>query len=512
MTSLRTVRHLVKFDLVRARWMIAGYVVLVFLATLMALNMLDTNARLFLLFPLFSWIVGGGIALTVVQYDAPMQSNAFWASRPIPSWTLLTAKITTVALAVLAPPLLGQTVVLLRFASNDTPLLTFSTPFISLLFSQLVTSAALYAGWLLLCMLIGAVTRGAYAAFGVVVAGLTGFALLMSVAPPWLRALRGAFGSDFAAIAFSIAVISSLVIVYVRRPSHRVFVPLVALFLIAGGVSATSTQRRAPLNTSQLATDARYTARLRLDALVARTSPTVKAQYLSVAISGVRPNTRYRLDVDSLSAESVAGLVVRMGGVGIVPRYATTLRDLGILSPRDSNDTDVFLLHVGLPLRDTLGNELARMKIHGFAHAESATVTASMQALRDTAFTSGGRRYILRGFDREGRRASLQVESVYDLRWRHPIDLLDPIQLRIVWSQTSDTAFVAMSTPAGDAQTFALPGVGSLTTKARLELPERTVRGHPIPSLDGAQLQLLHWRTVSRQQVSANLSCCVRPF
>jgi hypothetical protein len=148
MNPLAQVRHVMAKDISQARWAILLYLVVVALATTHALGwMRFQNGGLDI--AMFV-VVAAGLFVTanIVQADSPIRSDAFWASRPLHPAAVLSAKALLVALLVLGAPLVGQAVVLY---ANEIP---------SAKFVRLVTESAwIYGIWLLIAMLVGALTR-----------------------------------------------------------------------------------------------------------------------------------------------------------------------------------------------------------------------------------------------------------------------------------------------------------------------------------------------------------------
>ena len=148
MNPLAQVRHVMAKDISQARWTILLYLTVVALATAHALGWTPLKSGAFDIAMYMVVLAGLIVTANVVQADSPIRSDAFWASRPIHPAALLGAKALLVALLVLGVPLIGQAVVLF---ANEVP---------GSKFVRLVTESVwVYGVWLLIAMLVGALTR-----------------------------------------------------------------------------------------------------------------------------------------------------------------------------------------------------------------------------------------------------------------------------------------------------------------------------------------------------------------
>jgi hypothetical protein len=147
MTWLGQLWHLLKKDAAEHRWLALLYVLSVVLAMGHAIGWHPLESSTLGMMMVLVAIVGGMVTATAIQGDSPTQPDAFWASRPLDSSAVVSAKISTLVVVV-GVATLAQLFVLHWFD------LDWSDS------RQLVTEPALgFAFGLLGSLLVGAVTR-----------------------------------------------------------------------------------------------------------------------------------------------------------------------------------------------------------------------------------------------------------------------------------------------------------------------------------------------------------------
>ena len=139
--------HVMVKDVRQARWAFLGYAAVVAFATISALRVPQTDRQLFDLSMVVVVIAGMFVMAMLVQADSPVRSDSFWASRPIRPEAVLAAKGLSAAVLV-GIPVAGVLAVLL---ANEV-----SAGTIAVLVAR---SASSYAPWLLIAMVIAAITR-----------------------------------------------------------------------------------------------------------------------------------------------------------------------------------------------------------------------------------------------------------------------------------------------------------------------------------------------------------------
>lgn len=136
MTWLRQAAHVAAKDLRHASWMLAVYAVIVAVATAVAVHAWGSGRGGVLLATL---LVPFGLVVfaVVVQVDAPMGSDVFWATRPLYPSAVFAAKVAVAAVALVGVGVAGQAVALsaLGVESGSLP-------------AHIARSVADYGAWL----------------------------------------------------------------------------------------------------------------------------------------------------------------------------------------------------------------------------------------------------------------------------------------------------------------------------------------------------------------------------
>lgn len=147
MTWFAQVRHVMMKDARESRWLLGTYIAVAAVATTHALGWFDVSQVLevsMFVLVLFGMIVSASL----VQSDSPTKSNVFWTSRPFDPSAVLCAKIALVGIVVFAIPVFGQWAALASYGVRG-----------SALASMLTTSALAFSLWLLIALIVGAMTR-----------------------------------------------------------------------------------------------------------------------------------------------------------------------------------------------------------------------------------------------------------------------------------------------------------------------------------------------------------------
>ena len=147
MTWLAEVRHVLAKDVRQFRWMVAVYLAFVLAAMVRsagwaALDVLGSG-----LAPIAVVLSGMIIIASTVQTDSPIRENAFWATHPLRPSVMAGAKV-GFAMLLVAMGLVAQAVALGAYdlGGADTAFL-------------LVATASATMSWLIVAMVIGAITR-----------------------------------------------------------------------------------------------------------------------------------------------------------------------------------------------------------------------------------------------------------------------------------------------------------------------------------------------------------------
>jgi hypothetical protein len=143
----RQVAHVMRKDLRENRWPVIIYSALIMFAAANAFRAVQNGPTAAIAMPLII-LFGMMTAASFIQSDSPIRADAFWASRPLTSSAVLTAKLLLALIVVVGIAALGQSIGLVahHLATRDLP---------DALFSSILD----YCRWLLIAMVIAAVTR-----------------------------------------------------------------------------------------------------------------------------------------------------------------------------------------------------------------------------------------------------------------------------------------------------------------------------------------------------------------
>jgi hypothetical protein len=147
MSWSRQVVHVMMKDLRENSWAVGVYIALAAVATANAFRTVQTGAIASLTMPMI--ILFGMITVaSLIQGDSPIRADAFWASRPLTASAVLVAKLLLAVIVVIGVAALGQSIGLVahHLAPRDVP-------------GALVWSILDYGRWLLIAMVLAAVTR-----------------------------------------------------------------------------------------------------------------------------------------------------------------------------------------------------------------------------------------------------------------------------------------------------------------------------------------------------------------
>jgi hypothetical protein len=148
MTWLAQVRHVAVKDVRQMRWLSACYVVVVLLATAHALSWRGTSNPIFqAAMPFVVWF-GMMLIASMIQADSPTHSDAFWASRPFYPSAVLAAKCCVAIVFIIGVGLVGQAIGLGAYGLGSRQMA-----------ASLARSAGEYGRWLLLAMVVAALTK-----------------------------------------------------------------------------------------------------------------------------------------------------------------------------------------------------------------------------------------------------------------------------------------------------------------------------------------------------------------
>jgi len=236
MSTLGLALHVVRRDLAERRWIVAGWLVVVALATLGAVRgagFTEGGAMLQFLLPYGALFLAAGLVQVYPPGDAPPGTPVYWRTLPIHLRALLLGKVATATVLLVGVPLAGQLVALMAL---DTP----GPQLAGYLAASAVPLGAVVLGGLL----VGSLTRS-FGGAAVLVAGL--FILVFPLA-----FARFMLGADLATLpsspggAFALYMVMAGLALWMLALRHaldpgswwtRVGAVSVVLILVGGGQS-----------------------------------------------------------------------------------------------------------------------------------------------------------------------------------------------------------------------------------------------------------------------------------
>ena len=249
-------------------------------------------------------LLGIILAATVVQADSPIQSNAFWASRPFHPTGMLSAKLLYCAAVILAIPLLAQLIGVMQYDAAP-----------GVIIATLAASTAVYGLLLLSTIVVASLTTDLRGFIVAALALLVGFVLLAMTVPASIGLLfsKASFAS-YAAIAI-VASVFLLVWLYRRRDVSRIAWLGAAVAVGAASMTAGSDER--PTKAIPVPA-ARRAATITLDRVGSLAASRNRADLgnpvelpVHFVVSNVPANTQLGLQIDSASVRLSDGSRVR---------------------------------------------------------------------------------------------------------------------------------------------------------------------------------------------------------
>ena len=146
MTWAAEVAHIMRKDVRELRWVVAGYLFVLAIATMSALGWFGTqhsfDGLMFLVV-----IMGMFLLASLVQADSPTRPDAFWATHPHRASAVMFAKLASAIVVVVAPALAGQYAAIAVLAVDGSTAARI-----------LAVTAVVYGAWLILTLVIAAIT------------------------------------------------------------------------------------------------------------------------------------------------------------------------------------------------------------------------------------------------------------------------------------------------------------------------------------------------------------------
>ena len=385
MTWAQEVAHIMRKDVREQRWVLAGYLIVVALATVNALAWLGSRNSF-----------NGGMLLVValgmllfalfIQADSPTRPDAFWAMHPHRPSAVMSAKLALSALVIVWPAVIGQYVALSTLALDA-----------SVAERMLVASAVMYFAWLLGAMVISAMTPD-----------LRTFLLVVIVTPFILGIAAGLFIPRDAAVSMNaspaialVAYIAPVMLVgflYRHRDTRR------RIWIAAFGVVACTAYVIVFASRSAFADAAPLPARedkVSLRFVVGRLSrlPGGAATLdIRILADGAHPGERMAFTPTLVSITLSNGKQITLSQrIGEWPLFVPEVsvgKGSAVLVGRE-NPHGLGRVAIQLPAHDAnfADADVAEVRIEGEVRAATATLVGSMSSEEGASLTQHGTRF-----------------------------------------------------------------------------------------------------------------------
>lgn len=281
--------HLVKFDLLRTRWWVAAYAVVLTASAFNASGLAWLTDAL----PYLVVLTGMIATLVVVQGDSPYRHDAFWRGRAVHPAALLLAKFVVVGALFVAMPVLVAVVVVGSFDLSASAVMRFVLP-----------SVPIVAMWAAVAILIGACTQDVKSAFLLGVLSAVGFYLFLmvfSLLLPKVDLLP--LAPVFRVIAL-VSIAAVVAITYLVGASRRTAIAATVLLTWAGTISLIRNENAAvAFPTATLRSESMDITDIALQGDGSkRAVPSVR-----IRLQRERPGVRYELNNALLTAHFING-------------------------------------------------------------------------------------------------------------------------------------------------------------------------------------------------------------
>lgn len=281
--------HLVRFDLLRTRWWVAAYAVVLAASAFTASGLAWLTDAL----PYLVVLTGMIATLVVVQGDSPYRHDAFWRGRAVHPAALLLAKFVVVGALFVVVPVLVAVVVVGSFDLSASEVMHFVVP-----------TVPIVAMWAAVAVLIGACTQDVKSAFLLGVLSAVGFylfTLVFSLLLPEVDLLP--LAPIFRVIAL-VSIASVVAITYLIGVSRRAAIAATVLLTWAGTISLIRNESAAvAFPTATVGSESLEVTDISLHGAGSRRAvPSV-----SIRLQRERPGVRYELNNALLTAHFMNG-------------------------------------------------------------------------------------------------------------------------------------------------------------------------------------------------------------
>jgi hypothetical protein len=377
--------HLLKFDLLRTKWWLATFAVVLGVSVYTALNASASGFGVDNMIPYLLVLLGMVATIIVIQGDSLFRPDAFWRGQAVHPGSLLMAKSLTIGMLFVLLPIV---VTLLVVASFDLPLADVT---------RLVQPAFPLLGWCIaVTALVAVCTTDAKSAILLFIGTQLGWFLISIAAEKMFPAMRMP-DLRIPLLPVFVAMGSVVAAVYLRGLTRRTAMVASALLMTAGLYSMTT--RRDDHRAVGVPTATADSEMLELTDVVLRGDGNFNgAPYVRVRLQRERPGVRYELSNALMTAYFVSGDSVNVPLNGRLEngsvRELLTLPSGMQWRPASS----VARAHDGalmVPLSSP-SQVVTRIRVHATVERYVATELASAPFAKGVVFRTGGRQLALR--------------------------------------------------------------------------------------------------------------------
>lgn len=511
MTPIAQMLHVARKDLRESSWPIAVYVALVAIGGAHAAGVWPA-ARL-LEVPMFLVVIAGMVLVAMlVQSDSPGRVDAFWATRPLQPTAVLLAKMLTAIVVVLGLALVAQAFALSSFDLHGMALAR-----------RLPTAAIAYARWLVVAMVLAALTKDLKA----FVVALVAVPLLVTNAIPsavwrWLFADGGSAdgggnaGPGAAPLLVAWIGIAGCVALlfwfYHQRDRGR-------LARVAGAIAAACAVLIALGAPSIPPADAGPGVASRVGVEISMPPHAIDSAdiRLDVRATGVPPGQRVTLREASAEVELSDGtLLTVLANPAIVELgfvRPTIANSVWLTTNRDSIFGMRLFLRPDSTQRIKLARGVKRIVVTGRVWAAQSRIAGSLPLVAGASLTSPGKRVTMQSWSHTGGHAEVHLGvlnlPVPGTRGLTIAGAASPVEYALVNDKRAGAAQLQPRGASNGPGWLVLPGDG--VANSSLTLDTRILGSAPIASLDDrwfddARVWVVDWLPLGSYPVRAELT------
>ncbi len=503
MTTIGQIAHLVRKDVTQFRWWLVGYTILTIAVTLAATQSLTLDSGPRAVAAPALWVTGVLIAALMVQADAPGNSLAFWASRPIHPLALLSAKLCVVFGVLVVVPLVGLTIVLRSYDLSASELM-----------SLLLPPFWFAGGALVAAMLVASVTGRTSSFLGVMLGVPLAMVTLSSWhdgLPAWLRSMDTATTTALDLAAFG-GIAMLLAVVYLSRATGRRWLAGTAAVLAVSAWAVLVT-RTEPLIPTIGESPGQSVSAMVEDGSLAWLDPGA-ALTIDVTTSGTNQEHGYVFQPDSILVDGVNGhkMTFPLYGLTAVP---SSLRSVGATQTGVSTSRSTHFFRFTSVQQDSLGGNISLVRVLGSVEERAPALLATVRLTADTVLHDKRTRIHVSRVVEYPSRLLLEIDAPFStrrLRSMPAAELSTAYSTRMVWPASADTVPLRLDHRRIGNDFLVLPLAMKFGQRVTIDMP----RGDSLPAqrrppLDQARMQIVRWNLVASNRVSAERALSIQP-